>query len=91
MARFRPEKFPVRVTFGFRNKEERDAWLGQLSDGWGENLTRLEWDYKAGDLHDAKLVGVRLSAEDAEILRHQKRTDRWLAKELGASEAKGAK
>lgn len=83
MAKFKPEKFPVRVTLGFRNKDERDEWLGQLSDGWGENLTRLDWDDSKGDLHAAKLVGVRLSPEDAERLRHHKRMRRWLKRELG--------
>ncbi len=32
-----PKAFPVQVTLCFRNKKERDYFIGQLTDGFGEN------------------------------------------------------
>lgn len=34
----------VKVTLEFENQAERDEFMGQLSDGWGENFVSLTWD-----------------------------------------------
>jgi hypothetical protein len=31
------------VTLRFKTREQRDFFMGQLSDGWGENEVRLKW------------------------------------------------
>ena len=47
--------FPVTLTF--RNRAEKYLFLGNLSDGSGENLASLE--YK-GDLYTTEEINVRL-------------------------------
>jgi hypothetical protein len=41
-------KYPVTSTLHFKNEEERDEFMGQLSDGWGENLVYLDWNWHSG-------------------------------------------
>jgi hypothetical protein len=49
---------PVCVTFEFPSDEAKNWFLGQLSDGLGENEVRLEWPGGV-PLYDAPLVRVR--------------------------------
>ena len=51
------------VTLRFPSASHKDYFLGQLSDGWGENIVYLTW---RGDLKTAKVVGVRNFGEDWE-------------------------
>lgn len=44
------ENETVRVTLVFKNDEQKEFFMGQLSDGWGENECSLKWQ---GDFHDA--------------------------------------
>lgn len=36
-----PEAYPIAVTLRFRSVEERDRFMGGLSDGWGEGVCGL--------------------------------------------------
>ncbi len=36
------------VVLTFDNTDERNKFMGQLSDGWGENVVDLEWDWESG-------------------------------------------
>ncbi len=45
-----------RVTLVFKTREERDWFMGQLSDGFGENECDLSW--RGDDLDRAKVVRV---------------------------------
>ncbi len=57
----RADDYPVSVTFRFRTQEEKSAFLGGLSDGWGENECSLDWcwrDAEPGDLYSAEWVAV---------------------------------
>lgn len=46
---------PVEVVLRFRNKQERDYFMGQLSDGFGENECDLKW---RGDFDRARVFHV---------------------------------
>lgn len=35
--------WPVSITLRFKSQAAKDYFLGQLSDGWGENEVDLEW------------------------------------------------
>lgn len=67
------------VTLRFRNDDERDFFMGQLSDGWGENEVVLtfhplmSWDeaLKAGGPFDVDPTGTELWA-------HHIRVKQWL-------------
>lgn len=63
------KEYPIQVVFAFRNEEERNYILGQLSDGFGENEMNLEWA-KRVDLYKAKVVCVRPMGDNWE---HHKR------------------
>jgi hypothetical protein len=47
-------EYPHEITIGFKTKSDRDYWLGQMSDGFGENFCHIrprdekKWDWKAG-------------------------------------------
>jgi hypothetical protein len=36
------------VTLRFKSESEKDYFMSQLSDGWGENLVRLDWPWRDG-------------------------------------------
>lgn len=45
-------RYPVQVVLRFRDESAKREFMGQLSDGWGENLVMLEWpweQYATGD------------------------------------------
>ncbi len=51
------DEYPASITLRFRDEDERNEFLGQLSDGWGENYCRLAWDherYSAAELRTGK-------------------------------------
>jgi hypothetical protein len=50
------------VILNFKSKEEKARFLGQLSDGWGENFVDLSWD--KGDLADAQVVQVEVFEDE---------------------------
>jgi hypothetical protein len=37
--------YPTTVTLHFISEDERDEFIGQLSDGWGENEVDLDWNW----------------------------------------------
>ena len=45
------------VTLVFPSRQHKEHFLGQLSDGWGENLVELRWPRDV-DLFDAPSVRV---------------------------------
>jgi hypothetical protein len=47
-----------RVTLEFKDEREKEYFLGQLSDGWGENYVELDWDSSKGNLEKASTVMV---------------------------------
>lgn len=51
--------FPHRMTLCFRNKRERDWFMGQLSDGFGENECDLKWT-RGKSLDEVREVDVLL-------------------------------
>jgi hypothetical protein len=52
------EQYPVSVELRFRTKEQRDEFMGGLSDGFGENFCELEWPWKnAPRLPSGAIVG----------------------------------
>lgn len=63
----------VAVTLVFRNQEERDFFMGGLSDGFGENECSLAWE---GDFDKATLFQVDpTTSEDWE---HHVEVQSWL-------------
>lgn len=55
-------KYPSRVTLCFKNDKEKEEFLGQLSDGWGENLVNIGWS--AGkNLFKQDLIVVEVEIE----------------------------
>lgn len=64
-------QYPERVTLCFKNKAHKHHFLGQLSDGWGENYVSLDWgwnvDGKAFN-EKAKFTGNSLDLYDAELV-----------------------
>lgn len=59
----------VSVTLRFKNKEQRDYFMGQLSDGWGENHVALRW---RGDFYKAASFTVDPTV-DRELWGHHQR------------------
>lgn len=67
-------RYPVQVVLRFRDEEAKKEFMGQLSDGWGENLVMLEWpweQYAKGDdgdcgeaFHEQPAFGVDLQDQD---------------------------
>ena len=49
----RAKEYPHAVTLRFRSRSERETFMGQLSDGWGENECSMEWP-EGVDLDDAE-------------------------------------
>lgn len=41
-----PAEFPVSIIFRFRTEAEKNAFLGGLIDGFGENHCRVGWPWK---------------------------------------------
>lgn len=54
------------VTLVFRSSFEREAFMGQLSDGWGENYCGLAW---SGDFDESTEFRVSLNDEDLKRAR----------------------
>jgi hypothetical protein len=54
------KKYPKHVVLRFRSQEELEVFMGQLSDGWGENLVDLDWDSKEELSEDGQQVGVKI-------------------------------
>lgn len=52
-------RHPYGVELRFRTRAAREYFLGQLSDGWGENVVMLDWP-EGGDLKDASTVNVKV-------------------------------
>jgi hypothetical protein len=47
------------VRLRFKSKDEKDYFLSQLSDGWGENVVHIEWDWRHGvKLTEARTIDV---------------------------------
>lgn len=63
-------KTSVDVILRFRNQEEREEFMGQLSDGWGENFVDLRC---VGDFRKANLYTVKLIGEGRELLLHHRK------------------
>lgn len=63
-------RFPHRVTLCFRNGRERDWFMGQLSDGFGENECELKWA-RGKTLGEVREVDVKVPPLTAkELLKH---------------------
>lgn len=58
------DNFPVVLTLRFRSEHEKSEFLGQLSDGWGENFVGLEWEGESLDTSDPVCVEVLDEIED---------------------------
>lgn len=57
--------YPHSIILRFRTPEDKDQFVGQLSDGWGESHCDLVWPYEAGiDLANSSMIGVDLSDEE---------------------------
>ena len=59
----------VRITFCFRDEEEKNSFLGSLIDGWGENHVQTQWPWAAnravgGSTRDAFTVKNEDFVED---------------------------
>ena len=74
MIRERIEReYPVAVTLRFRDQAQRDFFMGQLSDGWGENQCELTWDGRRSFARN-DVFGVDLPEDDiAEIAECERR------------------
>ena len=47
------------VTLRFRNQQEKQKFLEELSDGYGENHCQLDWGVENGvRLKDAKVINI---------------------------------
>ena len=46
----------AKVTLVFEDERQKEEFLGQLSDGWGEQWVDLHWQ---GDLFEAVEVSVK--------------------------------
>lgn len=57
------------VTFVFNSQEEREHFMGGLSDGWGENYVDLEWD---GDFDQATHFNVSLGQDELDEMDRRK-------------------
>jgi hypothetical protein len=66
------------VTLRFPSAFHKDYFLGQLSDGWGENLVYLTW---RGDMKTAKVVGVRNFGDYWEHALKMRRKYGWMRKD----------
>lgn len=51
---------PESITLYFDSEEQKSDFLGQLSDGFGENYVDITWDVKEGDLQHATVAKVRV-------------------------------
>ena len=50
----------VQVVLKFRSEYEKNYFMGQLSDGWGENFVNLEWEGKDGNnFYSAEFYNVK--------------------------------
>jgi hypothetical protein len=85
----------VTVTLRFKSEYAKSFFLGQLSDGWGENHVGLTWDHSVG-LDAAPMVDVAVWSdwgdEPHEIVdeasdRQEQRMQRLLMR--GATESEG--
>jgi hypothetical protein len=71
------------VTFTFRNKAERDYFMGQLSDGWGENKVELKWPWRKGvEFEDCTEFGIELAPDELDELKRHQELDRKMAERL---------
>jgi hypothetical protein len=69
-----------KVTFHFRSKRERDYFMGQLSDGWGENRVDLLWDFQR-KFHDCTDFKILLGQDELdELHRHEELKKKWRKK-----------
>ncbi len=57
------------VTLTFRSREHKEYFLGQLSDGWGENVVSLQWPRNV-PLYEAPMVRV---TPIGDVWEHHKR------------------
>ena len=48
---------PTEVTLRFPSEYAKDYFLGQLSDGWGENVVHLDWDGRR-NMKDCPIIDV---------------------------------
>jgi hypothetical protein len=57
-------EFPVHeITLRFRSEADKEEFMGQLSDGWGENVCQLFWsDDKTFD--ETKVFDIELLSDD---------------------------
>ncbi len=39
-------QYPATLTLHFKSEAEKREFMGQLSDGWGENHVMLDWPWK---------------------------------------------
>lgn len=56
-------QYPVTVRLRFKSELHRDVFMGQLSDGWGENHCSLQWE---GPFREAEFVAVDPDDDDLE-------------------------
>lgn len=57
------EEYPAEVRLRFKTREEARKFMGQLSDGWGEEYVDLEWAWGSTKFEDSEFYAVRLNDE----------------------------
>lgn len=51
-------EYPIRVELCFRNQEQRNKFMGGLSDGFGENVCELDWPWECAQTKsDGSVIG----------------------------------
>ncbi len=87
---------PCEVTLRFKSEYAKGYFLGQLSDGWGENVVGLEWDNRR-HMKDCPVIDVfpfsDWGGEDHEIVdeasdRQRQRIKRIVAAAVAPGPAK---
>jgi hypothetical protein len=74
--------YPKALVLRFKSNEEKEYFMAQLSDGWGEGYCDLEWpheSYLKEDLaagrafHEQHMFGVTLPPDELERLEYRKK------------------
>ena len=66
-------KKSLSVTLHFKTKPAKDYFLGQLSDGWGENVVDLDWPSGRSLKHapDVIVTVFKPDSDEGEILTEE--------------------
>jgi hypothetical protein len=50
----------IEVTLRFKTDEDKQEFMGQLSDGWGENWVSLDWGHPNVSFEEATVFDVEV-------------------------------